>query len=313
VGVAVGSRTSAIAASTAARYASRVAASFAQIASALARDLRYAAEASAAETSASARASASRASRASAPAPTRTVTVFTVCASMVRSSCSLCSVFCSGHGVTGVVVCFGSLSIRVSQSIAFAGSSTGSASSPSSPGTRRSSSDAFPDEKKKHPSASPPGSSAATLMVSLSNPLARATPREKRAEPASRSTHSTVFLFCVVFGNSRSVSENSAETSSSPRKKRAFVSFASKENERKLAASTLILGPSERSSRAPRSAPALRVTSTIPLASRLAVSESFQRATPSRPHTACAPHEHASDSESEAEPFRKRSETETTP
>ena len=265
-GVAFGSRTSAIAASTAVRYASRVAASFAQIASNFARDFRYAAEASAAETSASARASARRASSASAPAPTRTGTV--ACASM------LCMLRCSGPVITGVVF-FGSLikSVSRSRSLAFAGSSKGSAS--------RSS-------KNKHPSTSPPGSSAATLTVSLSNPLARATPREKRAEPASRSTHSTVFFFsvCVVFG----LSKNSRSASAASVSRSAFVSATKKNDD---AASTLILGPSERSSRAPRSAPALRVTSAIPRASRLADSESFQRATPSTPHSACAPHEHA--------------------
>ena len=117
---AFGSRTSAIAASTAVRYASCVAASFAQIASNFARDFRYAAEASAAETSASARASARRASSASAPAPTRTVTV--VCASM------LCMLRCSGPVITGVVF-FGSLIKSVSRSRSlFAGSSKGSAS-----------------------------------------------------------------------------------------------------------------------------------------------------------------------------------------
>ena len=126
-----------------------------------------------------------------------------------------------------------------------------------------SSNERLPTKSSRDPAAS----TAAALTTSRSNPLARATPRAKRAKPASRSTHKTL-LKCFSFP-SLGVSSPSPPT-----------------DETSDAASTLILGPSERSSKAPRSAPARFRTAEMPRASRRATTTSFQRATPSAPHSA---------------------------
>ena len=118
------------------------------------------------------------------------------------------------------------------------------------------------------------------MTTSRSNPLARATPRAKRAKPASRSTHKTLLKWFSF--PSLGVSSPSPPT-----------------DETSDAASTLILGPSERSSKAPRSAPARFRTAEMPRASRRAATTSFQRATPSAPHSACAAHAQTHDEEEE--------------
>ena len=143
-----------------------------------------------------------------------------------------------------------------------------------------SSNERLPTKSSRDPAAS----TAAALTTSRANPLARATPRAKRAKPASRSTHKTL-LKCFSLP-SLGVSSPSPPT-----------------DETSDAASTLILGPSERSSKAPRSAPARFRTAEMPRASRRAATTSFQRATPSAPHSACAAHAQTHDEEEEKKSF----------